>query len=91
MKNARLIQGTVEYKVFLSVLIDEDMEDYEIKEILSDLAREELDSSDEDIEIENDVDVIIGEETFKKYNNGTVGDDDWTEIITENRNNKNSL
>jgi len=82
-----LVQGLVTFTVSIDTLVDVEAFDDEdrLKDLFTDMAIYEMDSSETEVEIINTVDVILTEETFNSHNSGTLGSEEWTEIIKEKR------
>lgn len=90
-----LVQGTVTFTVRCNDLMgmvtpeqaaDEDF----MKEWLEDKAFKIIDSADVDVEYENEVPVLISEETAQKHTDLVINDDDWKAIRAEHRANEES-
>ena len=79
-----LIQAEVNFTVMVDTYVD--LETYEdedkLKEKLIELAHENLDSSDEDVDFINERDVVVSIDTALKYNL-TMIRDEWKDIIVE--------
>lgn len=82
-----LIQAEVTFTVSIDTLVDMETfnDEDSLKQTIIDMAVYELDSSEDEVEILNEVDVILTDQTFNNYNSGTLGSEEWTEIIQEKR------
>ena len=82
-----LIQGEVTFTISIDTLVDMEVfnDEDSLKDLLTDMAIHQLDSSETEVEIMNAVDVILTDETFETYNRDILGSDEWMEIITEKR------
>ena len=91
-KSMYLIQGEVVFKVYVDVLVDEELyDDYEkLKEFMIDKALE-FDFENEEVDYLNEVDVLLTEKTANKYQNEFVNDDEWNLILEESQKNQEEL
>lgn len=87
-----LIQGEVVFKVYVDVLVDEELyDDYEkLKEFMIDKALE-VDFDNEEVDCLNEVDVLLTEKTANKYQNEFVNNDEWNLIIEESHKSQEEL
>lgn len=86
-----LVQGTVTFTVtcddLQGMVTPEQGADKEfMKEWFTDKAFKIIDSANEDVEYENEVKVLISQETADKHTDKTISSEDWKTIIAEHRN-----
>ncbi|GED34017.1 hypothetical protein P9G84_22440 [Brevibacillus centrosporus] len=90
-----LVQGTVTFTVRCNDLMgmvtpeqaaDEDF----MKDWFEDKAFKIIDSADVEVEYDNEVPVLISEETAQKHTDQVIIDDDWIEIRLEHQANEGS-
>ncbi|WP_419877690.1 hypothetical protein [Brevibacillus centrosporus] len=90
-----LVQGTVTFTVRCNDLMgmvtpeqaaDEDF----MKDWFEDKAFKIIDSADVEVEYDNEVPVLISEETAQKHTDQVISDDDWIEIRLEHQANEES-
>jgi len=84
-----LLQAEVNFTVMVDTYVDLDIYNDEdrLKEKLIELAHENLDNSDEDVDFINERDVIVSIDTAQKYSLKLVGDE-WKDIIAESKKNE---
>jgi len=87
LKSGVLVQGEVTLKILVDTLVDVNTyaDEDRLKDFLLDMALKELDGSDEEVEVINDVDVILTKETFDEFERCLLSEDDWSKIIQEKR------
>lgn len=90
LKRMSLVEGEVTLRCRVALLVPEDIADDEeyVKELLYDKAIDLVDSEEFGVEYDNRVDVLVSDETAKKYNGSHIWDDAWGEIVDESRKNK---
>ena len=83
--NGILVQGEVTFTISVDTLVDMDTYRNRLKEFILDKALDLLDSSDDEVEIINEVNVTLSEETFNWFVGNSLSDKDWSKIIQEKR------
>ena len=86
-KQGVLVQAEVTFTVMVDTLVDPNIykDEERLNDFLVEKAIEEMNSSDDEVEIVNEVDVTLTKETYDKYKFAMLSNEDWTEIIKEKR------
>lgn len=90
-----LVQGTVTFTVTCNDLIglvtpEQAADENFMTDWFADHAAKMLDLADEDVGYDNEVPVLISEETAQKYTGKIITPDDWKAIRAEHKANKGS-
>ncbi|MPM67860.1 hypothetical protein SDC9_114785 [bioreactor metagenome] len=88
-KKMVLIEGEVTFKIRVATLVNEEIakDEERAKAILEDLGYKDLDCFSEcEVDYDNEVPVLLNEETCSKYFNDNLSRDTWKEIIQISKN-----
>lgn len=91
-----LVQGTVTFTVrcndLMGMVTPEQAADESFMENwFTDKAAKMLDMADEDVEYDNEVPVLVSEETAQKFTGGIITSSDWKAIRAEHKANGESV
>lgn len=92
-KQMYLIQSEVAFKVYIDVLVNEDLyNDYDkLRKFIVNKALEYDFNDNEEIDHFNEVEVLLTEKTANKYQNESVDNDEWNLILEESHKNEEEL
>lgn len=91
-----LVQGTVTFTVSCNDLIglvtpEQAADEQFMTEWFTDKAAKMLDLANEDVYYENEVPVLVSEETAQRFTGKVITSADWKAIITEHKANEGSV
>lgn len=86
MENKVLVQGVLKLEIEVSALLDYG-DDFE--ECIAQLALNNIESAEQEIEILTDVDVYVDEETSEEFEGSVLSNSDWKSIVKKSREHEN--